>query len=97
MLFQYSETHELCKTKKIKSLFWATMKTIQFTSHISEDGILRLQIPTDMPTQEVEILIVVQPLIAKKKDMPEDSGWPPGFFEKTAGIFRDEPIQPVLK
>lgn len=69
------------------------MKTIQLTSHISEDGILRLQIPTDMPAQEVEILVVMQPIIRKNREISEDSGWPPDFFEKTAGIFQDEPLK----
>ncbi len=49
------------------------MKTMQFTSHISEDGILRLQIPTDMPTQEVEIVVIVQPL-TEKEDEPLERG-----------------------
>jgi hypothetical protein len=68
------------------------MKTIQLTSRINEYGILRLQIPTDMPAQEVEILVVMQPM-TRNREILQDSGWPPEFFEKTAGIFQDEPLE----
>ena len=35
----------------------------------------------------------MQPVTAKPATKPEDLGWPPGFFEKTFGSFRDEPLE----
>jgi len=35
------------------------MKSIQLKSNVGHDGILRLQLPVDMPNQEIEIVIVI--------------------------------------
>ncbi len=69
------------------------MKSLQIVSRVSGDGILRLQIPTDMPNQELEVVVVLQPAAHKAGNMPEDGEWPPDFFERTAGIFQDDPLE----
>ena len=38
------------------------MKTIQLISHVGKDGILNLQLPNDMKNQDLEILVVVNPI-----------------------------------
>jgi len=48
------------------------MKSLQIVSRVSGDGILRLQISTDMPNQELEEVIVLQPVAHKAGNMPED-------------------------
>ena len=66
------------------------MKTIRFTSLVSNDGILSLPLPDDMKGKNLEILVVLQPI---KESFPNDNGWPPGFFEKTYGATAHDPIE----
>ncbi|KPA09824.1 twitching motility protein PilT [Candidatus Magnetomorum sp. HK-1] len=35
------------------------MKSIQLKSNVGHDGILRLQLPVDLPNQEIEIVIII--------------------------------------
>jgi len=69
------------------------MKSVQMRSHVGKDGILRLQVPVDISDQEIEVLLVLQPVDQKTADMPEPSGWPPDFFKITAGAFKDNPLK----
>ena len=59
------------------------MKTIQLNGHTKPDGALDISVPTGMPDLDVEVLLVVQPV--RDDDGAGDRGWPPGFFERTAG------------
>ncbi len=38
------------------------MKTIQMISHADEKGMLHIKIPNDMQEQDIEILLVLQPI-----------------------------------
>ncbi len=70
------------------------MKSIQLTSHVGKDGILKIQMPVDITDQEVDVVVVVQPRLKFESavDTPEARGWPPGFFEKTAGAWQGDPL-----
>jgi hypothetical protein len=71
-----------------------TTKIIQLKSHIKADGLLGLYVLTSMQESDVEVVIVVQPIrSAVEKEPPEARGWPPEFFESTAGCLADDPIQ----
>jgi hypothetical protein len=65
------------------------MHTITVKSHIGADGLLQLNVPTNMPDSDVEILLVLQPL----KQASPVNHWPEGFFEKTFGCLSDDPIE----
>ena len=41
---------------------------------------------------EVQFIATIQPVILAKAKTPEYLGYPPDFFEKTAGRFQDEPL-----
>jgi hypothetical protein len=42
------------------------------------------------PNEEFEVVVVLQPkAVATKPQTPEDLGWPPGFFQETAGSIQD--------
>ena len=69
------------------------MKSVQIKSHVGKDGILRLQVPVDISDQEMEVLLVLQPVDQKTADMSESSGWPPDFFKITAGAFKNNPFK----
>jgi hypothetical protein len=61
------------------------MQTIKIDARVGEDGILKLELPLDMADEDLEVLVVVQ---RKQK-----RGWPPGYFEQTAGALADDPIE----
>lgn len=65
------------------------MKSLKLISRISPDGILRLEIPAGMPNQELEVTVVLKP--SKNIRIPRE--WPPDFFEKTAGLFQNGPLE----
>jgi len=69
------------------------MKTIELTSHVGGDGILRLEVPVDVRNQDLDVLVVVNPVAQQARERTGHDRWPPGFFELTAGAFRDEPLE----
>ena len=62
------------------------MRTLQVRGKTGADGVLHLSIPLGTPEAEFEAVVVLQPETAS----PTDSGWPPGFFEQTAGAWQGE-------
>jgi hypothetical protein len=66
------------------------MKTIRLTSHVGNDGILSLPLPDEMKGQNLEILVVLQPI---KNSSTNKNGWPLDFFEKTYGATAHDPIE----
>jgi hypothetical protein len=70
------------------------VQTIQVLSTAGSDGFLHLRIPVDKAGAEYEVVVVLQPkAAAARKPTPEELGWPPGFFEKTAGSIQDETFE----
>jgi hypothetical protein len=61
------------------------MQAIKLESHVGSDGILKLELPTDLANTDLEVLIVFQP---KQK-----RSWPPGYFDRTAGSLANDPIE----
>ena len=69
------------------------MQSITLQSHVGVDGILKLQVPVGITNTDLEVMVVVQPIApASGRKTPEDLGWPPGFFEQTAGCWQGEPL-----
>ncbi|NBD32493.1 MAG: hypothetical protein GVY17_05875 [Cyanobacteria bacterium] len=69
------------------------MQNIQFTTHIGEDGILKVQLPAQVKNTELEVLVVFQPTSTSEKEKTvRDQGWPPEFFDKTWGSCADSPL-----
>jgi hypothetical protein len=66
------------------------METLKFKTRVGSDGVVKLEIPTDLTDQEVEIVLVMQPLAVEPLD---DMGYPIGYFEETYGMFADEPLE----
>ena len=67
------------------------MRTIEVTATVTWEGRLRLDIPTDLPPGPHHVIMVVADSSALAS--PEDGlGWPPGFFEQTAGALADDPL-----
>jgi hypothetical protein len=64
------------------------MQSVRLVSYVAEDGILQCQLPAQYANQQVEIMLIIQPVnlspIIKKSN---------NFFEKTFGCFADDPIE----
>ncbi|WP_366829065.1 hypothetical protein [Nostoc sp. NMS2] len=70
------------------------MNSIKIRLHVGKDGILHLEIPVGITDKELEIMVIYQPLeTPTQQKTPEELGWPPDFFEQTAGCLADDPIQ----
>ena len=69
------------------------MQSITLHSHVGEDGILQLSVPVGMTDVDLEVMVIVQPIVkSKSAKTPEELGWPPGFFDRTAGAWEGEPL-----
>jgi hypothetical protein len=69
------------------------MQSIKVRSRVGSDGMLHLQIPGGIKNTDLEVIVIFQPVASETEaKTPEDLGWPPGFFERTFGCFRDEPL-----
>jgi hypothetical protein len=66
-----------------------TMKTIQMTGKTGPDGVLHVNVPIGTAETEFDVVVILQPKQTPTTDSPESRGWPPGFFEKTAGSITD--------
>jgi hypothetical protein len=66
------------------------MQTLRTLGKASRDGVLYLEIPVGAPDAEFEVVVVLQPSHAASAPAAlEDLGWPPHFFEETAGSIQD--------
>ena len=74
------------------------METIKLKAHIGSDGLLKLELPTNLQGTDAEIVIVLHPTHEEKTDAP---GWPIGYFEQIDRIEADDmterPAQGLLE
>lgn len=69
------------------------MQTIKLRTCVGKDGTLHLQLPKHLVNQELEVLVVYQPVEpVKTPKTPEELGYSPGFFEEVAGGWAGEPL-----
>ena len=66
------------------------MQTITLRARSDEAGTVKLEIPTELADQEIEFVVVMQPVTAQPVD---EMGYPIGYFDKTYGSFADDPIE----
>lgn len=66
------------------------MDALKLTTHVGEDGILKLNLQTGMVNRDLEVLVVLQPL---EREATQNNGWPVGFFDRTYGALADDPIE----
>jgi hypothetical protein len=66
---------------------------IRMKGRVGPDGTLDLKVPTGLGETEVEIVVEVSPVqTSPPARVPEELGWPPGFFEETYGSCHDDPL-----
>ena len=59
------------------------MKTIDFIETAGDDGVLRLQVPVEEAGKRYHVVVHLEPESAVGEKPKQ--GWPPRFFEETAG------------
>jgi hypothetical protein len=66
------------------------MQSVNIQTHVGPDGILRLEIPTNLPEQDLQVLVIYQ----QTPDPPTltQEEWSPDFFEKVIGSWEGEPL-----
>lgn len=67
------------------------MQSIKLNSHVGEDGILHLDVPVGLIDAELEVTVIFKQVTSVRKT-PEELGWSPDFFERTAGALKDDPL-----
>jgi hypothetical protein len=65
------------------------MHSVTLRSHVGSDGILNLQVPVGLQDTDLEVMVIIQPLVTNTVKSPENSGWSSGFFEQTFGSIPD--------
>ena len=75
----------------LKLRYTVVMISVQTKTHVGSDGLLTVQVPTALYETDVEVMVVFQPLPIVSS--PENLGWPSGFFERTFGALRDDPME----
>ena len=69
------------------------MQSITLRSHVGADGILHLDVPVGVHDADFEVTVTLKAVTPKAEaKTPEELGWPPGFFEQTAGCLQDDPL-----
>ncbi len=63
------------------------MHSIKLQTHIGDDGLLQLELPVDIINQDLEVIVIYQPI-----DQTRKRAWSPGFFERTFGAWQGEPL-----
>lgn len=64
------------------------MQTIRLTAQVDKDGVLRLEVPVDMPDATVEVEMNVE----RKQANTTQADWH-NFLERMNGILADDPIE----
>jgi hypothetical protein len=63
------------------------MESVKLKTHVGKDGLLQIQLPVEITDQDVEVLVIYQPVATTQKRI-----WSPGFFERTFGAWQGEPL-----
>ena len=61
-------------------------RKVETVQRVGDDRLLHLTIPVDEPNQCYQVTVLVRPV----RGPGPGAGWPPGFFEQTAGSIQDE-------
>ncbi|MBD2363861.1 hypothetical protein H6G36_22190 [Anabaena minutissima FACHB-250] len=73
------------------------MESIKIRTHIGNDGILQIQLPPESANQELDVVIVFQPVIPEpsetKAKTPQELGYSHKFLENVIGSWEGEPLE----
>lgn len=63
------------------------MRSLHVRVHVDKEGQATFRMPSEFADQDVDLVVVFEPLKSA-----EGQGWPPAFFEQTAGAWQGEPL-----
>jgi hypothetical protein len=63
------------------------MRSMHVRARVDKQGQVMFRMPPEFADQDVDLVVVFEPLKSA-----EAIGWPPGFFERTAGAWQGEPL-----
>lgn len=66
------------------------METLTIKARSDENGLIKLEIPTNNANQEIEIVLVMQSLNHQPVD---EMGYPVGYFDEVYGSMADDPLE----
>lgn len=73
------------------------MESIKIRTYIGDDGILQIQLPPEIANQELDVVIVFQPVIQKSiqspTETPEEIGYSRKFVEEVIGSWEGDPLE----
>ena len=72
------------------------METIRLKQRARPDGTLTIPLPKALRDQDLEVLVVLQPIATSdqvEEETLDENGWPVGFFDETYGSFAEDPIE----
>jgi hypothetical protein len=69
------------------------MRSILIRSRVGADGILHLDVPSDLAETDVEVMVILQPVNQPDLGRAEELGWPPEFFENVVGGWQGERLK----
>ena len=61
------------------------MRSILIKSRVGADGMLHLDVPSDLPGTEVEVMVILQPVAPPPVGVANQVAWSPDFFESVVG------------
>ncbi|MBL1137838.1 MAG: hypothetical protein HND46_21225 [Chloroflexi bacterium] len=67
------------------------MEAMKFRTRVGPDGILQLEMPDELWGQEIEAIVVLQPVLIPRSEMSR-SEWLK-FIDETSGSLADDPIE----
>ena len=59
-------------------------------SRVGADGILHLDVPSDLVETDVEVMVILQPVRQSDLGRAEELAWSTGFFESVVGSWQGE-------
>ncbi|MBG1260670.1 hypothetical protein [Nostoc commune] len=73
------------------------MESIKIRTYIGDDGILQIQLPPEIANQELDVVIVFQPVIQKSSQSPnktlEELGYSRKFVEEVIGSWEGDRLE----
>ncbi len=68
------------------------MRAIETTATVTENGVLTITVPPDVPPGRHADVVIIDEAPIERKPLDE-RGWPISFFERTAGALVDTPLE----
>ena len=64
----------------------------EIESRVGGDGVLTIRVPFSASDANTEVIVTIRPKRSQGAAASR-STWPPGYFEKTYGSMKDEPME----